>query len=265
VEEVNLTYLILAVGGTLAGTGLLAALLIAMTVWLSRRAARDAAELSANWTAVAQSLGLAVQPQGRRPPILAGTYRGRPLRVVGRYGNRHSSGHTAVTLTTDFRADVYLRKSRGRTVGVEHLPSGDAELDRRFAFQCRPLELLPRAAADPALRRALGATDAWLILTPQAAVSQAVGVESDPARLRAMIEQAAEAADLVEREIGVSLPVGQPPAAETYDDLNQSLTIRVPRWAWPIVLVLGLGLLGGCLCIASWPALSEIWRPFLGG
>jgi len=147
----NTLQIVLAVGGVLAVTGVMAALLIVMAIWIARWSAKGSAEVEVNWQALAQSLSLAAQPNPNQPPTLTGTYRGRPLRVIGHYGRRNSSGYTRVSFQTDLQADVYLRKSRGPTAGVEHIPSGDAELDRRFAFQSRPPDLAARAAADPAL------------------------------------------------------------------------------------------------------------------
>lgn len=261
----ELVLVILAVVGTLVVMGGMAAGLVAMAVWLSRRTAKMEAEVVTQWNALARSLELAVEPRGRHPPILSGTYRGRPLRLTGRYGNDNNPGYTNARVSADFAADVYLRKSQGRNPLMEYQPSGDADLDKRFVFQSRPPGLLARAVADPNLRRALAATDAWLNLDPRGASSGVTDVLADPGQLRALIEQAAEAADFVQREIGLSVPLGRPASPEAYaDPFTPSLRIRLPRWALFAVLAVGLLVLAACLCAALWPAAAEVLKALQG-
>lgn len=146
----------------------------------------------------------------------------------------------------------------GRTPGREYLPAGDAELDRRFVFQGRPPELVARAAADAALRRALTATDAWLRLDARSASSHVAELVTDVEQLRAMAEQAAEAADFVERAVAAGLLCGPPPPAGAGEPLDATVRVRLPRWVLPVALGLAVVVLLACLGLGLLAAVSHL-------
>jgi hypothetical protein len=256
-DELTLRIL-LQVGGVLAGTGLLVVLLLVMAIWLVRRTAQQEAGIQAAWADVARVLGLAVQPT--RPPTLSGTVRGRAVTVQGSYGGRNSQGFTEASLQASFPADFLLRVSRGRTLGEQHVSSGDPELDRRFAFQSRPPDLAARFVADPMLRDLLSRADCRLLATPAEVRSRTEGVVGEAARLRLMIELAIEAAGFIEREIGVSIPQALPGAVRAANP-DLGLVIKVPRSWRPAVLVVGVLIAIACVCAFSLPALAAIWEP----
>jgi hypothetical protein len=248
---------VLALAGVLAGLGLMVGLLIAMAVWLTRRAAQAEAQVSAAWTALAQTMGLTVTRQ--RPPALAGTYRNRPLEVRASFGTQNNPDSTLVIYKVSLNALVSLTASKVRSLGVKYVPSGNAEIDQRFVFQSQPPELATLVVGDPIVRSLLERADADLRLTPWEAISHVNDAVDDSSRLKLMIDLAAETAEFVERQIGVSIPQQQPDRAD-YDRANMGTVIKVPRGLWPVLLVVGLLVLAACVCVALWPALSILWQ-----
>ena len=251
----ELTKIVLAIGGVLAGMGVMVALLLWMAFAISRAAAKSEREALASWGVLAHELSLAAP--ARRPGGLGmgGVYGGRELSIAGQYGRgKNSSDSTYVTLKVNFPVDLYLRCNQTRMLGVDYLLSGDAELDQRYHFLSRPPNLLSSFVAGPALRRALLQADVKLLTaTPTEIYCLVMGIENDRTRLRAMVELVSELAALIDREVEAGRLPSQPPQDPTaYSELEQTApTIRISRRALGLALALGALLVVVCLCLLT--------------
>jgi hypothetical protein len=193
----NVVQLVLVIGLSLAVSLLLGALLTMSVFWFMKLKIEPRQATLQAWMDFAKLSGL--KSSGGWPPLLSGVYRGRPIRVTGRFPDSLVAAYTRVTIETDFRVQVYLEATR-RRIGTGH--TGDATLDQLYTLRSQPADLAARVLTDPAVRPLLiRVQPARLFLNHKGVTCQLERAETEAAGLHQLADLASEAADAVSRQI----------------------------------------------------------------
>jgi hypothetical protein len=189
--------------------------LLVVVLWLIRYWSRERRQA---WSAVAARLGLS-QGQSRMAPVLAGTYRGRPLRLDQFSQGRSSAIYTRVVAALERRPGGRLALSPqaapinrlAQLFGAQDVEVGDPAFDARFTVKSQPPAFARSVLGDAGVRQKLLAEPALFLVEMEGqAVRFVIGdccetgvdhmrhLEVNAERVRALLDLACDCAAAID-------------------------------------------------------------------